>query len=744
MYLSRADAIQAAEEFISAEQTWNRSNNHYTPMNAVQVTAEADPSNGSPHRLSGVVAFVGAGASVDAGVPLTWPLMDHIIDSCVPSEWAASALKQLSRHPRAGQRTPTDFLRLEELLDQIGKLLDDELRFLDFLTQFNAPGPMHRQLADGACFGLTIVTTNFDDLIERAISQTALSASTVHLAGESITAAPGAVYKLHGAMIEFVGGVPQLCEDPIVTTIGQLARQNAGFGREPDFADNLRELIRGKHLIVAGYSASDDLDVVPVLLTTTPSEATWIDHASGSVRTVKPRRPKWSVLLDHWSKFAEVRVRRGPTTRALGQLGLGAEREVALAAEMVPDWRKAIEDWAVEVRDRDPTGLGLASELFGHLERPDMQYRALKESEPGVHPVEGWSAGQRAYNIAVHGYLYDRSDEEVSDSLKEAQRWAVDASDADLQFRCQTLAARIVSYNDQFEDAIGLFGELVSSASGIDQLGYAKAWLGRVHFYSGDPSAALPHLREAEPLVSEAGSLVDLSLLMDLLTARAYAELVTDNIKDALRAVLRLRTVAASISDGRRLCQALTIEAQIHAFGGDAQAAVTAAKHAVEVGTAVKHSELEEALDVLGSSEAQAGFPRRSVRRYLVALQLARASHRRSWFRAALAASRLSCGYCRAAERAARNALSEQEVDPGAELLATVVLCDLGITNKQAVEMLAHEWEPPHPPALVLMADHLVRCSVRTPSLEEIIDSALDARSVLLKRGPLDTREVAQ
>ena len=79
--------------------------------------------------------------------------MDHIIDCCVPSLWAASALKELSRHPRADQRTPTDFLRLEELLDQIGRLLDDELRLLDFLTQFNAPGPIHRQLAQGACLG---------------------------------------------------------------------------------------------------------------------------------------------------------------------------------------------------------------------------------------------------------------------------------------------------------------------------------------------------------------------------------------------------------------------------------------------------------------------------------------------------------------------------------------------------------------------------------------------------------------
>ena len=128
---------------------------------------------------------------------------------------------------------------------------------------------------------MTIVTTNFDDLIERAISDTALVASTVHLAGKSIATTPGAVHKLHGTMIEFVSGVPQRCKDPIITTLRQLARQNAGFGSEPDFADNLRELIRGKHLVVAGYSASDDLDVVPVLLTTAPAQVTWIDHAGG-------------------------------------------------------------------------------------------------------------------------------------------------------------------------------------------------------------------------------------------------------------------------------------------------------------------------------------------------------------------------------------------------------------------------------------------------------------------------------
>lgn len=137
-------------------------------------------------RVSAVrwTALVGAGISVDAGVPMAMPVIDAVLDACIPTTWARDELKRSARGGRAGQRGPDDFLRFEVLLDWVAKLLDPELEVLDFLAAYPAPGGLHRRLAWGAADGaLTIVTPNFHDLLEQAVDEWAPGRAATVLPG---------------------------------------------------------------------------------------------------------------------------------------------------------------------------------------------------------------------------------------------------------------------------------------------------------------------------------------------------------------------------------------------------------------------------------------------------------------------------------------------------------------------------------------------------------------------------------
>jgi hypothetical protein len=116
---------------------------------------------------------------VESGLPTAYSFSDVLIDSLVHRRWAAAELKALTRMPRPGALDENDAIRFELLLLWIADVFDRELRLLDLLDEFTTPGPLHRRLAAAVQQGLRLVTTNFDDLLERALLEAGATPATV-------------------------------------------------------------------------------------------------------------------------------------------------------------------------------------------------------------------------------------------------------------------------------------------------------------------------------------------------------------------------------------------------------------------------------------------------------------------------------------------------------------------------------------------------------------------------------------
>lgn len=354
--------------------------------------------------LSSVTALVGAGASVDAGLPVAHALLDEIVRSLVHRRWAADELMRLARVPRTGMRDEHDFIRFETLLLWVGRMFDPRLELFAFLDAFTTPGGLHRRLAHATRRGLTLVTVNFDDLLERAVLEqggTPLTVDGRHVVRGSATKVP--VYKVHGTRMCHSSVGVAVDDGALLATTEVIAATHPGTFLNDAVARTLRSLVDGRTLLVAGYSASDDLDVVPSLADSRPARVVWLDHRvtalrrSGAVPSMRSRTQWRRLLATMGAAGADVSVISGETAKAFNALGLVLPDSTVGDAGARPDWRRSVRSWARIVRAHDPTGLGVAALLFGELGRYDLVERALTESRPSRLPNGRWTAARRTY-----------------------------------------------------------------------------------------------------------------------------------------------------------------------------------------------------------------------------------------------------------------------------------------------------------------------------------------------------------
>lgn len=291
--------------------------------------------------LASVTALVGAGVSVDAGLPVAYGLFDEVVRCLVRRRWAAEELMRLARSPRRHMRDEHDFIRFETLLLWVGRIFDPRLELFAFLDEFTLPAELHHRLAHASGRGLRLVTVNFDDLLERALAEQGFRALTVDVQQALPQDASGSpVYKLHGTRLRHTDGRTTVEGRPLLATTQVIAATNPGTFLNGGAAKMLSELVDGRTLLVAGYSASDDLDVVPTLAASRPARVVWVDH-----RDSTPRRSRlgagrsslpWKRLLAAMRDGgAEVTAITGRTAEVFEALGLTRPADAHQAA--VPD-----------------------------------------------------------------------------------------------------------------------------------------------------------------------------------------------------------------------------------------------------------------------------------------------------------------------------------------------------------------------------------------------------------------------
>lgn len=223
------------------------------------------------------------------GFPTAAEIVNGILRVLTPGNPSTLAeLRDLADWSRPSKRSPGDYIRFEQLLEAIHSLADPDLSILGLVELYTDSNPLHCLLARRALAGDIIVTTNFDCLIEDAI---------LALGGEPVTVCRleefGAwksflsggrtpVFKLHGSYWRYDGrGTRDCAIETAQATLEAVAAGGAVMRLPEPKRSFLLECTRKRRMVVAGYSGSDDLDIMPTFQELDPAEVIWIDHGPG-------------------------------------------------------------------------------------------------------------------------------------------------------------------------------------------------------------------------------------------------------------------------------------------------------------------------------------------------------------------------------------------------------------------------------------------------------------------------------
>ena len=230
--------------------------------------------------------LVGSGISVDAPscLPTGDQLKNSVLNNLIPIE-ERGFFSQYMDPNRKYMLGPGDFLRFEQILEIIEKY-DHGLHNLDFLTRqiinFN-----HKFLAEMALKKHSILTTNFDSLIEYALfdSENLELASIKPLINQAdwnshktfLTDNKILIYKLHGSLVDITTG--RDCRESLQATLSQISSNKSGLGLELWKYNVLKPIFENMDLIVLGYSGLDDFDVLPTLKSIkSDRRIIWVSH----------------------------------------------------------------------------------------------------------------------------------------------------------------------------------------------------------------------------------------------------------------------------------------------------------------------------------------------------------------------------------------------------------------------------------------------------------------------------------
>jgi tetratricopeptide (TPR) repeat protein len=473
----------------------------------VKVPARLEPSS--------AVVLVGAGASVDAGLPTAWQLYDRLVDSLVHRRWASTELKRLARLPRPDARDRHDAIRFEMLLEWVSNVFDEHLSFFSFLDAYRVPGRLHLGLAQAAAAGAVLLTVNYDDLLERAINESGRDAYTVdaHRCRRAVPVGCVPVYKLHGTRVLHRPGKARSSNKELQATLETISTASPGglLGRQA--FGLLRELVDGKSLLCVGYSGSDDLDIVPALLECSPHHVYWINHSAGAVVRHTPRRPDsdsapWvSVVWNLRATGCEVDVLEGPTLHCLESIGIACGCHRARKSAQ-GEWQRSVRNWARVVGPQDPTGLGLATQLFSELGRREVADRALRESRPSALPRGGWTPQRRRYERAQLALLGDCDVLNAHRLGLAARSAAIRAGDKEMEIKCELLLGRALFLQQDLDGALLHFSAALRLSPDDDRnRAWSLGWMGRALAWGDQYLAARAPLKAAVRLFTKLGDL---------------------------------------------------------------------------------------------------------------------------------------------------------------------------------------------------------------------------------------------
>lgn len=219
-------------------------------------------------REEDLVFLCGAGISVPP--PSCLPSVAHFLreaaDVCTSDSVIAAELLRVSTDPAIAPR-------FEVLIDEIRKWNDPNLKIAQVFNSFK-PNGLHAFLAERCRSGAAVITTNFDLCIESVADE---STARIVFEGCDLRGSPAShnvLVKPHGSHSSMHGDTAP----SLLITIAGIAETANGYRRFPAWRRYLRRLIKGRTLVILGYSCSDAFDLVPLLMRSRPELLLFVDY----------------------------------------------------------------------------------------------------------------------------------------------------------------------------------------------------------------------------------------------------------------------------------------------------------------------------------------------------------------------------------------------------------------------------------------------------------------------------------
>jgi len=225
--------------------------------------------------------LIGAGCSVDA--PSKVPDGNIIKEALVNYFCAESEIANILK---------IEDLKLEQLLNIICTSFNEDIKIFDFFGLFNKPNLHHFFLADCIKKGHFVMTTNFDFLIENALSKIDIPheeilpviteedfvnySNPIELFKNGFKV----IYKIHCSTKNVITG--EDTRSSLIKTIKALGSnqiRNSLFQINPFKLTLLHNICNGRSLVIMGYSGLNDFDIIPTLKVLKDlKRIVWINH----------------------------------------------------------------------------------------------------------------------------------------------------------------------------------------------------------------------------------------------------------------------------------------------------------------------------------------------------------------------------------------------------------------------------------------------------------------------------------
>lgn len=253
-------------------------------------------------RLDRLAVLLGAGASVASGIA-----SGQMFNKTVTSFLTPEGLCDSAHSHRIA--AASGWVRFEQLIETLRETIDPRLLVLQYMETSWLPSYVHAWAVEALAGGAVVLTTNFDALIEIAyhrrfgqVLEQLVTPQDYDQLRRPVDRTPR-LFKLHGSLrssdyairryqIDQLDEFSDLDQRGLSTVgatldrVGYRLASDFGFGEfllPEEILAVLEQLLRGRDLLVVGYSGSDDFDVMPSLRRLRPvwNRTLWIVHRSG-------------------------------------------------------------------------------------------------------------------------------------------------------------------------------------------------------------------------------------------------------------------------------------------------------------------------------------------------------------------------------------------------------------------------------------------------------------------------------